>query len=41
MTNSRYVPENCVILGENQQLEIHYIEEFGQNRILYIKELSE
>ena len=40
-THTQYVPENCVILGENQMLEIHYVEEFGQNRILFIKELSE
>ena len=40
-THTQYVPENCAILGENQRLEIHYIEEYGQNRILYIKELSE
>jgi hypothetical protein len=40
-TDSRYVPEKCVILGENQPLEIHYVEEFGQNRILYIKELEQ
>ena len=36
-----YKPEKCAILGENQRLEIQYIEEDGENRILYIKELSE
>ena len=36
-----YKPEQCVILGENQRLEIHYVEEDGENHILYIKELSE
>ena len=39
--NTVYLPEDCVILGDNQRLEIHYIEEYGQNRILYIKEISE
>ena len=36
-----YRPEECAILGDNQPLEIHYIEEYGQLRILYIKELVE
>ncbi len=36
-----YKPEQCVILGNNQNLEIHYIEEDGEKRILYIKEISE
>ena len=36
-----YKPEKCVILGDNQYLEIHYVVEDGENRILYIKELSE
>ena len=40
-TNTHFVPEKCAILGDNQPLEIHYVEEFGQNRILFIKELSE
>ena len=40
-TNTHYVAENCVILGENQHIEIQYVEEFGQNRILVVKELSE
>ena len=39
--NSVYNAENCAVLGDNQRLEIHYIYEDGENRILYIKELSE
>ncbi len=34
-----YKPESCVI-GANQKLELHYIEEFGEKRILFIKELG-
>lgn len=36
-----YKPEQCVILGNNQHLEIHYIEEDGENRILFIGELND
>lgn len=39
--NTIYNAESCAILGNNQRLEIHYIFEDGENRILYIKELSE
>ena len=35
-----YSPEKCVILGDNQWLEIHYILEDGENRILYIGEID-
>ena len=35
-----YTPEKCVILGDNQWLEIHYIVEDGENRILYIAEID-
>ena len=35
-----YSPERCVILGDNQWLEIHYIVEDGENRILYIGEIE-
>ena len=35
-----YVPEKCVITGNGQNLEIHYLEEDGEKRILYIKELG-
>ena len=35
-----YTPEKCVILGDNQWLEIHYIVEDGENRILYIGEIE-
>ena len=33
--------ENCVVLGDGQNLEIHYIEEDGEKYILYIKEITE
>jgi hypothetical protein len=39
--NTVYNAESCAVLGDNQRLEIHYIFEEGENRILYIKELSE
>ena len=35
-----YKPEKCVILGDNQWIEIQYIVEDGENRILYIGEIS-
>ena len=35
-----YKPEKCVIMGDNQWLEIQYIVEDGENRILYIGEIS-
>ena len=35
-----YDPEECVILGDYQWLEIQYIVEDGENRILYIGEIS-
>ena len=35
-----YRPEKCVILGDNHWLEIHYIVEDGENRILYIGEID-
>ena len=36
----RCLPEKCVITGNGQNLEIHYLEEDGEKRILYIKELE-
>ena len=35
-----YTPEKCASLGDNQWLEIHYIVEDGENRILYIGEID-
>ena len=35
-----YTPENCVILGDNQWVEIQYVFEDGENRILYIAEIE-
>ena len=35
-----YTPGECVVLGDNQKLEIHYIVEDGENHILYIKEIE-
>ena len=40
MENLIYKPGQCVILGDNQQLEVQYIEENGEKHILYIAELS-
>ena len=39
-TVQSYSPEKCVILGDNQWLEIQYIVEDGENRILYIGEIA-
>lgn len=39
-TVQTYSPEKCVILGDNQWLEIQYIVEDGENRILYIGEIA-
>lgn len=39
--NTVYIQESCIITGDNQKLEIHYVFEEGENRILYVKELSE
>jgi hypothetical protein len=38
--STNYRPEQCVILGDNHWLEIHYIVENGENRILYIGEID-
>lgn len=35
-----YTPESCVILGDNQWVEIQYVFEDGENRILYIAEIE-
>lgn len=38
---THHYPEKCVILGDNQYLEIYYIFEEGENRIMKIIEIEE